>query len=43
MQIEESLHFQYNGYKDGIEFYNDIMSDQVKNPHEQHIHYKIKK
>ena len=25
MQVEESLHCKYKGYRDRIEFYNDIM------------------
>ena len=41
--IEESLYFQYQGYKDMIYFSNDIMPDQVINLGDQSLHYNIKK
>ena len=41
--IEESLHCQYQSYKDKISFADDIMSDQVKNPGGQRLHYNINK
>ena len=43
MQIEESLYYKYQGYKDRIAFANAIMSDQVRNPGEQRLHYNINK
>ena len=38
IRIEESLHFQYQGYKASIIFANDIVSDQVENPGDQRLH-----
>ena len=38
MQIEEPLHFQSNGYRDRIAFYDATMKDKSNNPEEQCIH-----
>ena len=43
IQIEKSLNFQYQGYKDRIAFDNDIMSDQVKKTGEKRLHNNINK
>ena len=43
MIIEESLHFQYQGYKYIIAFANSIMSYQVRNPGERRLHCNTKK
>ena len=42
-RIEGSILCQSQGYKDSIEFANSIMSDQVKNPGDQRLHYSSKK
>ena len=43
IRTEESLNFQYQGYKDRIAIDNIIMSDQAKTLGDQLLHYNIKK
>ena len=42
-KIEESLYCQSEGYKDRVSFAIAIMSDQVKKPGEQRLHYNIQR